>query len=240
MIKLGVNLDHVATIREARKAVEPSPVSAVAFAELGGADSITVHLREDERHIKHQDVQMIRQIVRTKLNLEMSITQDIVEKALKISPEQVTLVPERREEITTEAGLDVIKNADRLKSVIREFHKADIAVSLFIDPDPELITQSKELGADFIEIHTGAYANAQGEKASKEMNRIIAAANQCQGIRLGFNAGHGLNYTNIYPFLKIKNLNEVNIGHSIISRAVFVGLTRAVGDMKNILLSAGN
>ncbi len=236
MIKLGVNLDHVATIREARKTTEPSPVMAVHHAELGGADSITVHLREDERHIKHRDVQLIREIVRTKLNLEMAVNPEVIKKALAIVPDQVTLVPEKRQEITTEAGLDCLKNRNDLSEAIEKFKTKGITVSLFVDPEEDQIRLSHDLGADFVEIHTGAYSNARSEKElHNEFEKIRVASFLCSELGLGFNAGHGLNYTNVYPFLDLKNLYEVNIGHSIISRAIFTGLRQAVKDMRSIL-----
>lgn len=236
MIRLGVNLDHIATIREARKTTEPSPVLAVHHAELGGADSITVHLREDERHIHHRDVQLIRELVHTKLNLEMANHPDIVAKALEIRPDQVTLVPEKRLEVTTESGLDCISQKSELEKSIRAFKERKIVVSLFIDPLDDQIRLAKSLGADFIEIHTGAYANCKSEdEYSTELVKIKKASELCHKLSLGFNAGHGLNYTNIYPFLEFPNLYEVNIGHAIISRAVFTGLSQAVRDMKNIL-----
>ncbi len=236
MIKLGINLDHIATVREARKTTEPSPVLAVHHAELGGADSITVHLREDERHIKFRDVQLIREIVHTKLNLEMAINVDVIKKALQILPDQVTLVPEKRQEITTESGLDCLANKEQLKNTIASFKAKGIIVSLFIDPELDQIRLSKELGADFVELHTGAYANTKTEKeAHFEFEKIRVAGELCTELGLGLNAGHGLTFTNIFPFLALPNLHEVNIGHSIISRAVFTGLTKAVSDMKAIL-----
>jgi pyridoxine 5-phosphate synthase len=236
MIRLGVNIDHVATIREARKAHEPDVLQAALEAEAGGADSITAHLREDQRHIKYEDALKLRKSIRTKLNLEMSIARDIVDKALVILPEQATLVPERRKEITTKSGLDVHKYKDGIRSVIAELKVKKIIVSLFIDPVEADIRLSKDLGADFVEIHTGAYANAVDKGSlAIELERIRKAARICGEIGLGFNAGHGLNYLNLTDLLEIPNLYEVNIGHSIISRAVFTGIRTAVRDMKHIL-----
>lgn len=236
MIKLGVNIDHIATIRQARHAIEPEPVFAVQEATLGGADSITIHLREDERHINFRDAQLIKQVIPTKLNLEMSINSEVVEKSFQILPHQVTIVPEKRQELTTESGLNVIKEFNRLKPVIQDFKEKGITVSLFVDADSEILNASKELNADFVEIHTGPYANANNEKEQNaEFQKILDSSLLCQNLNLGFNVGHGLNYHNIFPFLQIPNLYEVNIGHSIISRAVFTGLKKAVEDMKFIL-----
>ena len=236
MIKLGVNIDHIATIRQARHAIEPEPVFAVQEATLGGADSITIHLREDERHINFRDAQLIKQVIPTKLNLEMSINSEVVEKAFQILPHQVTIVPEKRQELTTESGLNVIKEFNRLKPVIQHFKENGITVSLFVDADPDILRASKELNADFVEIHTGPYANTNNEKEQNaEFQKILDSSLLCQNLNLGFNVGHGLNYHNIFPFLQIPNLYEVNIGHSIISRAVFTGLKKAVEDMKIIL-----
>jgi len=236
MIKLGVNIDHIATLRQARHSIEPEPVFAVHEATLGGADSITIHLREDERHINFRDAQLIKQVIPTKLNLEMSINSEVVEKAFQILPHQVTLVPENRQELTTESGLNAKKEFNRLKPIIQNFKEKEITVSLFVDADPEILQAAKELKADFVEIHTGPYANAKNDKErNAEFQKILDSALLCQNLNLGFNVGHGLNYHNIFPFLQISNLYEANIGHSIISRAVFTGLKKAVEDMKSIL-----
>jgi len=237
-VLLGVNIDHVATVREARHSREPDPVTAGREAELGGADSITVHLREDERHINYTDVRKLRKTVRTKLNLEMSLDPKVVVKACLIKPDQATLVPERRQEITTEGGLDAGREFERIAKTIRKLRSArpGILVSLFIDPDERTVRISKKAGADYVEIHTGAYANSRTAAGrTRELGRIRRSAALCGRIGLGFNAGHGLNYRNIRPLLSIPNLHEVNIGHSIISRAVFTGLRTAVRDMKKAL-----
>jgi pyridoxine 5-phosphate synthase len=237
-IRLGVNVDHVATIREARKALEPDPVLAAAAAERAGADSITVHLREDERHIKYRDVLRLRRSLRTKLNLEMSLDPAVVARACAVRPDQATLVPERRKEITTEGGLDVGREFGRVRETIRRLKAArrGMSVSLFIDPDERSVLLSKKAGADFVEIHTGAYADSRTPaRRKKELARIRRCAGVCARIGLGFNAGHGLNYKNVAALKPIRNLHEVNIGHSIVSRAVFTGLSVAVRDMRKAL-----
>lgn len=236
MPSLGVNIDHVATLRQARQGQEPDPVWAAAMAELAGADCITVHLREDRRHINERDVKILRQSVRTKLNLEMSIAPEIVSIALDIKPHQATLVPEKRQEITTEGGLDVAGNEKIIKQVVNELQLKGIVVSLFIDPEEKQVEAAKRVGAEFIELHTGRYANIRQENQSKkELEGLSLSASQAQKIGLRVNAGHGLDYWNIRPLVKtIPGLEEVNIGHAIISRAVFVGLEQAVREMKNL------
>lgn len=236
MIKLGVNIDHVATIREARKGAEPDPVWAGALSELAGADIITIHLREDRRHINDRDLRILRQTVRTKLNLEMADTPEIVGIALEVKPEQVTLVPEKRQEVTTEGGLDVRGNQPSLKETVKKFQKAGILVSFFVDPVEDQLEASREAGAQFVELHTGTYANAVGEKAvSRELEKLMAAAERGKELGLRINAGHGLNYLNVKPVLSLPHLEELHIGHSIISRAVFVGLDRAVREMAALI-----
>lgn len=237
MIKLGVNIDHIATLREARKGNDPEPVAAAKIAELHGADGITVHLREDERHIKYRDVFLLRKVVQTKLNLEMSIVDDIVKKAIELKPNQATLVPEKREEITTEGGLDVVSGFDRIKTVIEILKKEGILVSLFINPDMKQVESSIKTGADAIEIHTGHYANAVTEKIKAEELRRIFSTKEF-GIKNGIivNAGHGLNYWNVSELAAMEGFNEFNIGHSIVARAVLSGLGNAVKDMKELLV----
>ncbi|RMG57375.1 MAG: pyridoxine 5'-phosphate synthase [Deltaproteobacteria bacterium] len=238
MKKLGVNIDHVATVREARKTVEPDPVYAAVLAELAGADGITVHLREDRRHIKDRDVRLLKQFIKTKLNLEMAATDEMVGIATEVKPYSSTIVPERREEVTTEGGLDVVGSYERIKDVVSSLKSAGIVVSLFVDPDLEQIEASRRAGADYIEIHTGRYCEAfGGEKEKEELEAIRRAAFFASSIGLGVNAGHGLNYKNIIPVLEIPQIEEFNIGHSIVSRAVFVGLYEAVREM--VLLIRG-
>jgi pyridoxine 5-phosphate synthase len=230
---LGVNIDHIATIRQARRTVEPDPVAAAALAELAGADGITVHLREDRRHIQDRDVRLLRQTVRTHLNLEMAATDDMVSIALDIEPDYVTLVPERRQEVTTEGGLDVAGQVERLTQVVTTLQKKRIPVSLFIDATAPQIEAAKKTGAQFIELHTGPYAEAKGEAALHRQLTVLKQGTQ-QALDLGLrvNAGHGLTYWNTYPVACIPGMEELNIGHSIISRAALVGLERAVSDMK--------
>lgn len=237
-MKLGVNLDHIATIREMRKTVEPDPVQATIFAELGGADCITVHLREDRRHIKERDINLLKETIKVPLNLEMSILEDIVEFALNSNPYEVTLVPERREEITTEGGLDVIKSKEIIHNVIKKLKEKDIKVNLFIDPEEKQIEASKDIKADGIEIHTGRYANARGKKETKELENIKRCATFAQKIGLEVHAGHGLTYLNVQPVASVREIVELHIGHSIISRSIFTGLKEAVKEMKNLINEA--
>ena len=234
--KLGINIDHVATLREARKAVYPDPVAAAAIAEFAGADAITIHLREDRRHIQDRDLYLIRQTVKTSLNLEMAINPDVLEIALKVCPNDVCIVPERREEVTTEGGLDAALYIDDLMRIVPQLQSKRIQVSLFIDADKKQIEAASRCGAEFIEIHTGKYANAVFEDARREELEIIRnAAGFARSLGIRVNAGHGLNYTNTFDIARIPEIETLNIGHSIISKAVFVGLDRAVRDMKEIL-----
>jgi pyridoxine 5-phosphate synthase len=235
-VRLGVNIDHVATLRQARGGVEPEPVVAAGIAELAGADGITIHLREDRRHIVDRDVRILRETVQTHLNLEMACADEIVEIALDVKPDQVTLVPERREELTTEGGLNVAGSLDRITAVTRRLKDAGILVSLFVDPANEQIRASAESGAQAIELHTGSYANARGEQAVKErLCELADAAARAADEGLRAYAGHGLNYVNVKPVADIPEIEELNIGHSIIARAVFVGLDRAVREMKAVI-----
>lgn len=236
MLTLGVNIDHIATIRQARRTVEPDPVAAAILAELAGADGITVHLREDRRHIQDRDVRLLRQTVRTHLNLEMAATDEMVAIALDIQPDYVTLVPEKREEVTTEGGLDVAGQPERLSQVVAMLQSAGIPVSLFIDADRSQIDAAVAVQAKFIELHTGQYAEAKDE-VSREKERQILAAGCEQAIVAGLrvNAGHGLTYWNVYPIAMLPGMEELNIGHTIVSRAALVGMERAVREMKQAM-----
>ncbi len=236
MLTLGVNIDHVATIRQARRTVEPDPVAAAALVELAGADGITVHLREDRRHIQDRDVRILRETVRTHLNLEMGATDEMLGIALEIKPAYVTLVPERREEVTTEGGLDIAGQQERMNRVVDQLQSAGIPVSLFIDPDSAQIQASGKTQAQFIELHTGRYAEAKGEAAvQKELAQLKRGCEEAIALNLRVNAGHGLTYWNTRPVALLPGMEELNIGHSIISRAVLVGIERAVREMKDVM-----
>jgi len=236
MSKLGVNIDHIATVRQARKTFEPDPVKAVHLCEIAGADSIVSHLREDRRHINDRDIKLIKEIVNIKFNLEMSIAAEIVDIALKLGPDQVSLVPEKREEVTTEGGLDVVLKRNELKEIISSFKDKDIIVNLFIDPEISQIDASLEVNSDAIELHTGNYANAANQSAIEdEFKKIVNATDYARKHGLIVHAGHGLTYFNVKKIAGIKEIEELNIGHSIISRAVFVGLERAVKDMIGLI-----
>jgi len=232
MVKLGVNIDHVATIREARRSRVPDPVKAARLSEEAGCDSIVCHLREDRRHIKDADVLALKKTVKTRLNLEMSVANDIVDFACRIKPDQATLVPERRQEVTTEGGLDVRKNFARVKAVVSKLKSRGIDVSLFINPDKKQIEASRLTGAGIIEIHTGRYSNAKTVGARKrELEILKKAVNFGVSLGLEVNAGHGLDYDNVCDVAAIDGMNELNIGHSIVSRAVFAGIRSAVEEM---------
>jgi pyridoxine 5-phosphate synthase len=236
MIKLGVNVDHVATIRQARMTCEPDPVTAAGLADLGGADIITIHLREDRRHIQDRDLELLRETVFTKLNLEMATSQEIVDIALKIKPGQITLVPEKRQEITTEGGLSVTSQKKLLTEIIKKFKDNNIYVSLFIDPDKEQIIASGEVGAQSIELHTGSYANADSEEQSAELLEVLKGGVKiAQDVGLRINAGHGLTYKNTGPIVEHLDIEELHIGHSIVSRAIFIGIEAAVREMKELI-----
>ena len=235
MATLGVNIDHIANVREARKTIEPDPVQFAFLAELGGADSITVHLREDRRHIQDRDVFILKETIKTKLNLEMAATEEMLVISQKLLPNYVTLVPEKREEVTTEGGLDVKNNEKHLKNFVRSLKDSNIQVSAFIDPVSEQITYSKEIGFDFIELHTGKYADLKGEDQYKELQKIIESTYAANDIGLVVNAGHGLNYQNEKKIASINNMNELNIGHSIVARALAVGLEKSVREMKSLI-----
>ncbi len=232
MAKLGVNIDHVATVRQARGTAEPDPVTAAALAELAGADGITVHLREDRRHIQDHDVELLRKTVKTRLNLEMAATDEMVEIALRVGPDFVCLVPEKRQELTTEGGLDVLGQREPLSRQISRLREGGILVSLFVDPDPGQIEAARQVGADYIEIHTGSYCQARSAgQRNAELAKIDAAIRAGHLHGLGVNAGHGLDYRNIREVVALGGIEEFNIGHSIVSRAVLVGMERAVREM---------
>ncbi len=235
-MKLTVNIDHIATLREARGEIEPDPVIAAGICELAGAEGIVCHLREDRRHINDRDVRLLREVVKTKLDLEMASTDEMVKIAKEILPDLITLVPENRQELTTEGGLNTGAMIERLSHIIDEMHSKEILVSLFIDPYPEAVDNAVETGADIIEIHTGKFANCIDEKSQiQELSKIGTIARMATEMGLTVTAGHGLNYYNIFPLLNIREISEVSIGHAIISRAVFTGLARAVEDMVNIV-----
>lgn len=236
LAKLGVNIDHVATIRQARRGTEPDPVWAAVEAELAGADAITLHLREDRRHIQVRDARVMRDTVHVKYNLEMAATDDMLKIAHELRPDQATLVPERREEVTTEGGLDVAGNRARIQAVAKSLQSARVVVSLFIDPEESQVRASRDVGAEAVELHTGAYANARNEASAKaELAKLLAAGELARKLGLTLHAGHGLNYLNVVSVARIEGIEELNIGHSIISRAVFVGLREAVESMKRLI-----
>ena len=233
MVRLGVNIDHVATIREARKTVIPDPVEAALIAERVGCDGITAHLRQDERHIKRRDIELLSRVIKTKLNIELSTTPRIVSFVKKVKPDWACLVPERIEEITTEGGLDIFKQGKKLTKTISELKSKGIKVTLFIEPEKKIVEKAKELGADAIEINTKSYALRPESK--KEMKRIVKSARLAHSLGLEVHAGHDLNYKNLYRITEVEEIEEVNIGHSIIARAVFIGLERAVKELLEIL-----
>ncbi|ADB16897.1 pyridoxal phosphate biosynthetic protein PdxJ [Pirellula staleyi DSM 6068] len=235
MPELGVNIDHVATIRQARKTYEPDPVAAAVLAELGGADTITVHLREDMRHIQTRDVRVLRETVHIKLNLELSVAPEIVELACQVKPDQATLVPERREEVTTEGGLDVVSHEAAVARAMEKLQKAGIPVSLFLDPDSRQLEAAKRLGSEAVELHTGQYALTKGAAQHEELVKLTNAGALIRSLGMALHAGHGLNYYNVKPVAAIDGMHELNIGHSIVARAVFVGLERAVREMKQLI-----
>jgi pyridoxine 5-phosphate synthase len=233
LLTLGVNIDHVATIRQARRTVEPDPIAAAVLAELAGAEGITAHLREDRRHMQDRDIRLLRETVRTRLNLEMAATAEMVKIALEVKPDYVTLVPEKREEVTTEGGLDIAGQLDRMKSVVDQLQSAGIPVSLFIDPEPAQIAASAQVKAKFIELHTGGYAEAKEPiLVAKELANLATGCELAIVAGLRVNAGHGLTYWNVRPIACLPGMEELNIGHSIISRSVLVGIDRAIREMK--------
>ena len=235
-VRLGVNIDHIATVRQARRGAWPDPVEAAHVCERAGASSIVCHLREDRRHIQDRDVTRLQQAVKIPLNLEMSIAADVVQAALKVRPAQVTLVPERRQELTTEGGLDVAKLSRQLGHVVESFHRRQIDVSLFIDPALRQLKAARTLGVSIVELHTGRYANARGSEGhNRELDVLARAAAEGRALGLRVAAGHGLDYDNVRAIIEIQEIEELNIGFSIISRALFVGLERAVADMTELL-----
>lgn len=239
MALLGVNIDHVATVREARKTNEPDPVWAATLAEMGGADAITIHLREDRRHIQDRDLRVLKETVAVPINLELACAADVVNIACDVRPHQATLVPERREEVTTEGGLDVVGSRDKVAEAVRRLKDAGIVVSLFLDPDPAQLDAAAKLGVDAIELHTGAYAQASTNHRAKEtaetLATLVAGGKQVRNAGITLNAGHGLTYRNVKPVATIEGMHELNIGHTIIARAIMVGLEQAVRDMKRLI-----
>jgi pyridoxine 5-phosphate synthase len=232
MLRLGVNIDHVATVRQARRAPDPDPVQAALLAELGGADGITVHLRADRRHIQDRDVEILRQVVKTRLNIEMAATQEMLRVALTVKPDEVTLVPERREEVTTEGGLDVVLNSVQLRPVIKTLTEGGIEVSLFVDPDLEQVKEAHKLDARAVEINTAAYSEARDERVREPALRKVAdAARLARKLGLSVHAGHGLTYRNVGAIAALTEITELNIGHNIVARSVLVGMERAVREM---------
>jgi len=235
MAELGVNIDHVATVRQARRTTEPDPVWAATLAQLGGADGITLHLREDRRHIQDRDLRVLRETVTVKLNLELAAAPDIVAIACQTRPDQATLVPEKREEVTTEGGLDLFASPKRVADAIAALRAADIEVSLFIDPDLRQIDEAARLKADAVELHTGEFALTSGEQQAAELAKLVAAARHVRSLGLTLHAGHGLTYRNVKPIAAIEGMSELNIGHSIVARAIMVGFEQAVREMKKLV-----
>ena len=238
MIKLGVNIDHIATLRQARKTGMPDILESARVCELAGANLITVHLREDRRHIQDKDVYVLRKKLRIPLNLEMSLAEEIVKIAMSLKPDEVCIFPEKRQEVTTEGGLDILSKKDRIKNVIKVLKSKKILVSMFIDPDEKQVRAAKEVGADCVELHTGKYANSKGEKErSSELKKLYRAGKLTCELGLILNAGHGLDYDNVVAVAKIPDMQTLNIGFSIIARSIFVGLHQAVKEMKNRIKS---
>ncbi len=237
-IALGVNIDHVATLRQARGVRYPDPVHAALAAEVAGADSITLHLREDRRHIQEQDVQALRGLLQTRMNLEMALTEDMLAIATEVRPADVCFVPERRQELTTEGGLNVVAQLPSLTAATTQLQQLGVRVALFIDPDPKQIAAAAQVGARVVELHTGAYAQAAGAAAATELGRLTSGARLAASLGLTVHAGHGLNYQNVRPVAAVREIVELNIGHSLIAHAVFVGLPAAVREMKTLMREA--
>lgn len=236
MPELGVNIDHVATVRQARKTYEPDPVRAAALAEFGGADGITLHLREDRRHIQDRDLRVLRDTVTVKLNLELACDNDVLQIACQVRPDQATLVPERREEVTTEGGLDAVGNFQVIQRAVQRLLEAGISVSLFLDPAAAQIEAAAKLGVQAVELHTGQYSLARGAAQHEQLRILVDAAQRVRQLGMMLHAGHGLNYQNVLPVARIPEMHELNIGHSIVARAVMVGMERAVREMKERML----
>lgn len=232
---LGVNIDHVATVRQARRTNEPDPVWAATLSELGGADGITLHLREDRRHIQDRDLRILRETVTVDLNLELAVNPDVVAIACDVRPDQATLVPERREEVTTEGGLDVYSARDRVAEVVKQLQAAGIRVSLFLDPDAKQIDLAASMGVAAVELHTGCYANSAGKEQEQHLHTLAKAGKQIRDAGMLLHAGHGLTYRNVRPIAAIEGMRELNIGHSIVARAIFVGFEQAVREMKRLV-----
>jgi pyridoxine 5-phosphate synthase len=237
-IDLGINIDHVATLRQVRRARYPDPVHAALAAEAAGADNITLHLREDRRHIQDRDVRALRGLLQTRMNLEMAVTEEMLSIAADVRPEDCCLVPERRSELTTEGGLDVVAQLDRIRDAVTRLREAGVRVALFIDPDHRQVEAVRASGAPVIELHTGAYAEASGAAAATELERLRSAARFAAGIGLEVHAGHGLNYRNVQPVAAVREIVELNIGHAIVAHALLVGLPDAVREMKALMLGA--
>ena len=235
MAHLGVNIDHIANVREARKTIEPDPVQYAFLAELGGADSITVHLREDRRHIQDRDLFLLKKTIKTKLNLEMAATSEMSRIAKEVMPDYITLVPEKRDEVTTEGGLNLISNKDFYMKYVKDLKESNIIISSFIDPDAAQIDSAKSIGFDCIELHTGTYANSTYQNKFEQLQKIKEATYYASDLDLLVNAGHGLNYQNVTEIASITNINELNIGHSIVARAIAVGLEKSVREMKTLI-----
>ena len=237
-IALGVNIDHVATLRQARRGREPDPVHAALEAEMAGAESITLHLREDRRHIQDADVRTLRGLLKTSMNLEMAVTEEMIDIACEVRPAHCCLVPEKRRELTTEGGLEVAGQAARVGAAIERLAASGVRVALFIDPEPAQIEASARLGAPAVELHTGAYAEARGAERARELERLAAGAEQAARLGLEVHAGHGLDYHNVQPVAAIRPIVELNIGHALMARALFVGLPAAVRQMRALMIAA--
>lgn len=238
MVELGVNIDHVATLRQARRGTQPDPVAAAVLAELGGADSITIHLREDRRHIQDRDLRVLRQTVSSRLNLELACSKEVVDIAVDVKPDQATLVPERREEVTTEGGLDILSDTSRVAEAVKRLQSHGIFVSLFLDPEEDQIRAAAALGVEAVELHTGQYALEQGVKRRQQLQRLQQAGALIRQLGLQLHAGHGLDYLNVQPIAAIAEMHELNIGHSIVSRSIMVGMREAVSEMKRLMVEA--
>ena len=240
MTSLGVNIDHVAGVRQARMTNEPDPVQMAFLAELGGADGITIHLREDRRHIQERDLAILRETIKTRLNLEMAATQEMLDLALKIKPDMITLVPEKREEITTEGGLDIVANKEKLKIFVDKIQSSGIPISLFVDPIFSQLEASSNISVRWVELHTGTYALSSWKNQALEFSKIKEGVIKARNLGLRVNAGHGLTYQNVEPIASIQGIEELNIGHTIISRALAIGIQEAVKEMKEIIRSPRN